>query len=161
MVKKLLISAFVLTTSVFAIDLKAQEQPEIKVLKDTLINIKVASPVQNLVIHYPGQASDICGLKLNTSADLPLSEDQRAELSKEIIVTNGFGVSDLGELKVLEPSLQNYELVWGFPDFSLYVTWMQVRTKSGKNLNESIQSILGKTEGLVVVQAVGCDYLSK
>jgi hypothetical protein len=106
-----------------------------------LVNLDVDSDTLLIEIHYPTHISNICGLKIATNIDL--FRHEQWEFSQKITVKQG----DYKNSPTLEPRMrQNYRaaLTYQLEDILYYVTWVEVKTKSGATLSQVLSEHLSE-----------------
>jgi hypothetical protein len=121
-----------------------------------MIDLKVDEPALIVRINYPGPNSDVCGLKLSTSFDLPFWEEQES-FAKKIIVSQGKTDTDGWEPIFSTLAGHNHSaLTYELPFQNLFIGYVQIKTVDGQSLKAVIDEVFGPSNSLLVFTAARC-----
>lgn len=118
-----------------------------------LINLKVKAASQEIRVDYPGPISGICGFRVETTHDLTLSDVQLADLSKSILLSDGF----LDEGVALAAQLSEWDLRWDMASIGTFFTTLHIKSANGKSLISNVERITGKNNAAVLLVPNDCD----
>ncbi len=106
--------------------------------KHNFVDLTVDAPVIRLNIPYPGYQGRSCHVELRANHGFSSSEGLKALQEQIEVAEVGFH----GEHPVALPSTNGTVLTYHIKSLDTYVVWIDVKTKSGKSLQEVIKAAL-------------------